>query len=69
MVVLGKLIAENVVKYQFGSSRVTRSRDTGEIISIADDLKAAATDSLKKCTTLHGVGLHLHNGDKAQSQI
>ena len=39
VVVLGKLAAENVViKSQFGSSRITRARDTGEIISLADDL-------------------------------
>src|SRR2546430_1441283 len=30
------------------------------IISLGDDLKAAATDCLKKCATLFGVGLHLY---------
>jgi len=65
VIVLGKLAAEGVSKSQFGSSRITRARETGAIISIADDLKAAATDSLKKCATLLGVGLHLYNGDKA----
>jgi hypothetical protein len=53
-----------VVKTQFGSSRITRTRDTGEPISLADDFKAAATDSIKKCASLLGVGLHLYNGDK-----
>jgi hypothetical protein len=43
VVVLGKLTAEGVVKSQFGSSRITRAKETGEIISLADDLKAAAT--------------------------
>src|SRR5439155_19090393 len=28
--------------------------------SLGDDLKAAATDCLKKCATLFGVGLHLY---------
>lgn len=64
VIVLGKLTAGEVVKSQFGSSRITRAKETGEIISLADDLKAAATDSLKKCATLLGVGLHLYNGDK-----
>lgn len=63
VIVLGKLTAENVVKTQFGSSMITRAKETGEIISLADDLKAAATDALKKAATLLGVGLHLYNGD------
>ena len=67
VVVVGKLTAEEVVKSQFGSSRITRAKETGEIISLADDLKAAATDSLKKCATLLGVGLHLYSGDKSTS--
>lgn len=29
-----------------------------------DDLKAAATDALKKCATLLGVGLHLYRNDQ-----
>jgi len=65
VLVLGKLTADNVVKSQFGSSKITRAKDTGEIISLADDLKAAGTDSLKKCATMLGVGLYLYNGDKS----
>ena len=58
--VIGKLTAEGIIKSQFGSSRITRARETGESISLADDLKAATTDALKKCATLFGVGLHLY---------
>ena len=58
--VIGKLTAEGIIKSQFGSSRITRARETGESISLADDLKSAATDALKKCATLFGVGLHLY---------
>ena len=65
VIVLGELRAGNVVKNQFGSSKITRAKSTGEPISIADDYKAAATDCLKKCATMLGVGLHLYNGDKA----
>jgi hypothetical protein len=64
VIVVGKLIAEDVVKTQFGSSRITKARDTGDVVSLADDLKSAATDALKKCSTLLGVGLHLY-ADKA----
>jgi hypothetical protein len=64
VLVVGQLKAGDVVKTQFGSSRITRARESGELISLADDFKAAATDSIKKCASLLGVGLHLYNGDK-----
>jgi len=64
VIVLGELKAGDVIKTQFGSSRITRARETGEMVSLADDFKAAATDSIKKCASLLGVGLHLYNGDK-----
>ena len=63
VIVLGELKAGDVVKTQFGSSKITRARESGEPISLADDLKAAATDCLKKCATLLGIGLHLYNGN------
>jgi hypothetical protein len=66
VIVIGRLSAEGITKTQFGSSRITRARETGETISLADDLKSAATDALKKCATLLGVGLHLY-ADKASS--
>jgi hypothetical protein len=49
-----------VSKSQFGKSRITRSKKDNVVISLGADLKAAATDCLKKCATLFGVGLHLH---------
>ena len=61
VLILGQLSAGNIVKSQFGSSRITRNRQTNEMVSLASDLKAAATDALKKCATLLGVGLHLYN--------
>lgn len=60
VVVLGKLTLQGVSKSQFGKSRITRSKKDNSIISLGDDLKAAATDCLKKCATLFGVGLHLY---------
>lgn len=60
VIVLGKLTAGDIVKSQFGSSNITRARDTKAIISLADDLKSAGTDALKKCATMLGVGLHLY---------
>jgi hypothetical protein len=60
VLVLGKLTADGVVKCQFGASSVTRDRETKQLVSLGDDLKAASTDSLKKCATFLGVGLHLY---------
>jgi hypothetical protein len=66
VIVIGQLNAGGIVKSQFGSSRITRARGTGDIVSLADDLKAAATDALKKTATLLGVGLHLYRNDVPQ---
>jgi len=60
VMVLGKLSADGVVKTQFGSSSITRAKESGAVVSLAADLKAAATDALKKCATLLGVGLYLY---------
>lgn len=62
-IVLGKLTAEGVVKSAFGGSNVTTDR-VGNVVSLADDLKAAASDSLKKCASLLGVALDLHGGHR-----
>ena len=60
VVVLGKLSADGITKMQFGVSQLTREKASGAVVSLGDDLKAAATDALKKCATFLGVGLHLY---------
>src|SRR2546422_5213219 len=71
VVVLGKLTAQGIAKCQFGKSKITRTKETKAEVSLGDDLKAAATDSIKKCATLWGIGLHLYfeasNGDEKPS--
>lgn len=44
-----------VTKGQFGGADIKMNRSTGEAVSIADDLKAAASDSLKKCASMLGI--------------
>ena len=56
VLVLVELRADDVIKHAFGGSELTRTRE-GKVVSIADDLKSAATDALKKAATLLGVGL------------
>ena len=62
VVVVAKLIADGVVKMSFGGSSVTKD-NSGREVSIADDLKAAASDALKKAASLLGVGLELYGGN------
>ena len=64
VVVLGELSAAGERKQQFGRSSVTREKETGRVLSIGDDLKAAASDALKKCATLFGVALYLYEEEE-----
>ncbi len=44
-----------IVKGQFGGADIKFNRTSGEPISVADDLKAAASDCLKKCASMLGI--------------
>jgi len=61
-VVLAKLTANGITKMQFGSSAISKGKD-GTIYNTGDALKGAASDALKKCATLFGVGLHLYEDE------
>ena len=61
VIVMGKLTAGDVTKVAFGGSSIKRNAQTGETLNLADDLKAAATDALKKASSLLGLGLHLYS--------
>lgn len=52
-----------VLRQQFGSQKVKRSRTTDSPLDIGFDLKGATTDALKKCASLVGVGLYLSKKD------
>ena len=53
---LGELVAEigerTVVRQQFGSQKIRRSRSTGAPLDLGFDLKGASTDAMKKCASL-----------------
>lgn len=66
VVVIGKLTAGHIEKMAFGGSAITFRKNSKEPANIADDLKAAATDSLKKAASMLGVGLHLYSDDRPQ---
>lgn len=48
-----------LIRQQFGSQKIKRSRSSGTPLDIGFDLKGAGTDALKKCASLVGVGLYL----------
>lgn len=66
VVVLGKLSAGGITKMAFGGSSITTDK-VGDVLSIADDLKAASSDALKKCASMLGVALELYRGAKDRS--
>ena len=59
-IVHGKLSAGGQIKTAFGGSDIARHKESQKPVSIADDLKSAASDSLKKAATLFGIGLQLY---------
>lgn len=66
VIVLGRLTAGGVTKEAFGGSSVTIDK-VGNVQSLADDLKAASSDALKKCASMLGVALELYGGAKERS--
>lgn len=58
---------QTVVKQDYGSQAFKRARSTGKYISKWDDKKSAATDALKRCARLLGVGLDAWANEKAPS--
>lgn len=60
---------QTIVKTQFGGADIKRhasGNKNGRPLSIADDFKAAASDALKKCASLLGVGLDLYGRDRPE---
>lgn len=52
-----------IVKEAYGGSDIKRDKISNEIIDIADDLKAAASDALKKCASLLGIASDVYGGE------
>lgn len=60
VIVHGVLEAGGIEKHAFGGTTLTFNKSTNATVSIADDLKASATDALKKACSLFGIGLELY---------
>ena len=70
---LGEIAAEidghTVVRQQFGSQKIRRSRSTGAPLDLGFDLKGASTDAMKKCASLLGVGLYLSRKEATRPMV
>ncbi len=60
VIIVGKLIADEIVKMAFGGAEIKRRKESSKIVCLADDLKAAGTDALRKTASLLAAGLHLY---------
>lgn len=58
----------DIIRSQFGSQKIKRSRASGTPVDIGFDLKGAATDALKKCASLIGVGLYLSEKEQQRHE-
>lgn len=69
--VFGELVAVvgtvACTKQDYGSQAMKRAKSTGKFLSKGEDRKAAATDALKRCARLLGVGLDAWANEKAPS--
>lgn len=50
-----RIKGKQITKGQYGGADIKMNRTTNQPTSIADDLKAAASDSLKKCASMLGI--------------
>ena len=58
-----------MIKEQFGSSEYKKEKGTGKEVDYADDLKAASTDALKKCSSLLGIAADVYADEDTANEI
>lgn len=59
VLVLGRIRVDDTEKMAFGGSSLTKK--SGGTLCVADDLKAASSDALKKAASLFGLGLDIYS--------
>ena len=52
----------SVTKDAFGGSTIKRTKDGGDIIDLADDLKSAESDGIKKAASMLGIAWDVYSG-------
>jgi hypothetical protein len=63
VIVWSEITAGSQIKHGIGGKKITRNSQDGSIVSLADDIKASCSESLKNGCRLFGVCLSLY-GDK-----
>jgi hypothetical protein len=48
-----------IIRQQFGGQKIKRRKLDGKPTNLSDDHKGAATDAMKKCASMFGVGLYM----------
>jgi hypothetical protein len=56
--------SKSIVKMQFGNKDIIYKKGTDKPLSIGNDLKAAATDCLKKCAAEIGIAADIYNKEE-----
>lgn len=68
VIVKGKLTCRSggktIVKMQYGNKDIIFRRDTIIPLSLGNDMKAAATDALKKCASEIGIAADVYNAEE-----
>ncbi len=70
--VLGRIMVQSdngtfIIKESFGGKKVTMKADKSGMLDLGNDMKAAQSDSLKKCASLLGIGLDLYGEDEIEA--
>ena len=55
---------QKIIKTQYGNKKIMKKRNNGEALSLGNDLKAAATDALKKCAAQLGIAQDVYAPDE-----
>lgn len=72
IIVKGKLTAHmspelTLTKTQYGGASI-KSKQDGNAVDIADDMKAAASDALKKCASMFGIASDIYWGGEVEEE-
>lgn len=60
--------ARDITKMQYGGADIKRLKSDRSIIDLADDLKSAATDGMKKCLTLFGFAADVYGAREKEEE-
>lgn len=59
---------KDITKMQYGGADIKRLKTDRSIIDLADDLKSAATDGMKKCLTLFGFAADVYGAREKEEE-